>query len=124
MTSNSSIIIIGSPLKVTTYAELMKKEGVKVIVVESYQGALEEAERTKPGAIVMIVPVYITSVIEFAEKIRKSEALKDTPLVYIGSDVIESAYSKILHNLGVKTLTLGPVPVEEMVRFILKTIPS
>ena len=123
MTQNRSILIVGNPYKVTEYAELLSQEGVLVTIEENFNKALLIAKEMMPGAIVTILPVYMNNVTDFVDKIREIDGLTETPIVHIGN-IIESADQEILQRHGVKTLALGPVPIHEMVRFILKALPS
>ncbi len=123
MTQNKSVLIVGNPFKVTEYAELLGQEGVAVTIEENFNKALEIAKKMMPGAIVTILPVYMNNVTDFVDKIREVEGLEETSIIHIGN-IIESADQEILQRHGVKTLALGPVPLHEMVRFILKALPS
>lgn len=123
MTQNKSVLIVGNPFKVTEYAGLLEQEGVSVIIKENFNEAFEIAKEMKPGAIVTILPVYMNNVTNFVDKVREIESLAETPIIHIGN-IIESADQEILQRHGVKTLALGPVPINEMVRFILKVLPS
>jgi hypothetical protein len=54
-------------------------------------------------------------------KIRGEKLLEHVPIIYLG-DFIEANDQLILKRQGVHTMTLGPVPETEAVRFIMKII--
>lgn len=101
-----------------TFVPLLQARGAEVVLVEKYNDAAGEAKRIRPDAIVFVVPVYWESVIDFVKEIRKDMLLAHTPMLYIGN-LIEGADMSTLQAYNVKTMALGPVPTEEMVRFIL-----
>lgn len=116
-------MIIGDSTNIKTFAPIFIQGGVDVVAIESINAALEKAKETHPNAIVFIVPVYWTPITHFVENIRKEKGFDemDVPIFYLGK-LIEGEDQKILQRYGVKTLTLGPVPKNEVVRFILKEI--
>ena len=75
-----------------------------------------------PNAIVFLIPTYWESILQFIEQLKNEKSLSDIPIIYIGQ-FIEGAEMAVLQKYRVKTMTMGPVPVEEMVRFVITQIP-
>lgn len=123
MSYRLKVMIIGDSTNIKTFAPLFQMEGVEVVSTESINAALEKAKETRPKAIVFVVPVYWASITHFVEEIRKLKGFDeiDVPIFYLGS-VIEGEDQKILQRYGVKVLTFGPVPKDEVVRYILNEI--
>ena len=123
MILNRKILFVSSPTEALPFIKAIKAQGnaEEITTIEDVNKAYDEAVKMDPGIIVFILPVYWQSITKFVQKFRDDPRFAKTELVYIGS-LIESVDSKILHDLGVKTLTKGPMPTEEMVRFILKLL--
>ena len=121
-TYGKKILLVGDSLKVKEFQNELLREGVGVTLIPDPKRALAFlTESERPDGIVFIIPVYWESVSEFVEKIKGNQRLATVPLIYLG-DFIESSDQIILKSQGVYTLTLGPVPTPEAVRFILSKI--
>lgn len=116
-------MIVGDSGNIKIFAPLFLHGGVEVVSTESINAALEKAKEAHPRAIVFVVPVYWTAITHFVEEIRKLKGFDemDVPIFYLGK-LIEGEDQKILQRYGVKVLTLGPVPKDEVVRYILREI--
>ncbi len=116
------ILLVGDSLKVREFQNELLREGIGVTLIPDPKQALTFlADKERPDGIVFIIPVYWESVSEFVKKIKEDQRLATVPLIYLG-DFIESNDQVILKAQGVHTLTLGPVPTQEAVRFILSKL--
>lgn len=116
------VLLVGDSLKVKEFQNELSREGVGVTLIPDPKQALAFlANSERPDGIVFIIPVYWESISEFVEKIKTDPRLSLVPLIYLG-DFIESNDQVILKAQGVFTLTLGPVPTQEAVRFILSKL--
>lgn len=115
------VLIVGADREVRPFANLLQKEGVFVSVIENLNAAFLEAKKIRPQVILFILPVYWEPITDFVKKIKSEAGLSDVQLVYLGS-VVEGADQAVLQQHGVTVLTLGPVPPEEIVRYIVNLI--
>src|SRR3989344_5727966 len=116
------ILLVGDSLKVKEFQNELLHEGVGVTLIPDPKRALTFlADSERPDGIVFVIPVYWESISEFVEKIKADQHLETIPIIYLG-DFIESNDQVVLKSQGVFTLTLGPVPTQEAVRFILSKI--
>jgi len=123
MTSRKTLLLVGDTNRVKEFAGAFANAGTATETTGDNAGALAylKSADVLPDAVVFIVPVYWESVGGFVEAVRADPKLEKLPLVYLG-DFIEANDQLFLKRLGVFTLTLGPVPTEEAVRYILKII--
>lgn len=123
--ARQSLLIVGDNLKAREFAEALSATGVNPDKAENEHTALTFLQETKqlPDGVVFIVPVYWEAVGSFVEKMRTDERLANIPIMYLG-DFIESNDQLFLKRQGVHTLTLGPVPMAEAVRFVMRSIES
>lgn len=123
MAHKKTLLLVGDNSRMREFAIAFAAAGTATESAESDAAALAylKSATTLPDAVVFIVPVYWESVGGFVTEIRKDPALEKLPIVYLG-DFIESNDQLFLKRAGVFTLTLGPVPTEEAVRYILKLI--
>lgn len=116
------ILLVGDSLKVKEFQHELLREGIGVTLSPDPKQALAFlADKERPDGIVFIIPVYWESVSEFVKQIKDDQRLATVPLIYLG-DFIESNDQIILKSQGVHTLTLGPVPTQEAVRFIISKL--
>ena len=116
-----NILLVGETVKVKEFQQSLRRAGAAVTLVGDTTAALAAARQDRPDGIVFVVPVYWESVADFVAAIRREPTLAAVPIVYLG-DFIEANDQLILKRQGVHTLTLGPVPPAEAVRYILKVI--
>ena len=121
MSYTKKILLVGDSVKVREFERVLSKSGVLILTVPNAKRALDVARKEKPDGIVFIVPTYWESVEEFIKELRQDKELAHTPIIYLG-DLIEASEQLVLKRQGVHTMTLGPVPTEEVARFILHTI--
>ncbi|MBI2023425.1 hypothetical protein HYT01_02590 [Candidatus Giovannonibacteria bacterium] len=119
MPLQKNILVIGTHRDIGEFDSILRKEGFKVDVTESFEEAFKIAKETSPEAIIFMLPVYWQSITDFVKKAGTS--LPKTEFIYIGS-LIEGGDQAVLQQFGVKTFTLGPVPKEEIVRYITKLL--
>jgi len=105
------------------FTAIFEKQGVEMKQTEDMKEALEIAEEWQPGVLLFITPVYWESILEFVEKIRAIPEMERAGIMYIGR-MIEGAELRLLQQYDVKTMALGPVPKEEMARFIYGMFPA
>ena len=118
---SKQVLIVGASREVRPFQNLLQKEGLGVSVIENLNLAFEEAKKMHPQAILFILPVYWEPITDFVKKIKAEEGFSEVPIIYLGS-LIEGEDQIILQQHGVITLTLGPVPTEEIVRYIVNLI--
>lgn len=112
-------MLIGNYHELAAIADLLRKESFLVDIVERFDEALIAARKNPPKAVIFVLPTYWQSVTDFVEKIGKE--LPHTEFIYVGS-LVEGADQAVLQAHNVKTFTLGPVPKEELARFITKLL--
>lgn len=111
------MLLIGDTVKVREFEAALASEAA-VTVVPTIAGALLTGPRLVPDAFVFIVPVYWENLLPFIETIKKDKNLRSKPIIYVG-DFIEGVDQTMLKQHGVHTITLGPVPTQEIARYIL-----
>ena len=123
MAHRKTLLLVGDNHRVREFAGAFGAAGAATETAPDNTAALAylKSATTLPDAIVFIVPVYWESVGDFVSAVRADQALEKLPIVYLG-DFIEANDQLFLKRLGVYTLTLGPVPTEEAVRYVLKLI--
>ena len=99
------------------FVPLLEHYNVHATKVAEVHLALAAAEKEHPDAIVFMLPRYWNDVTQFVQDLRKIQEFEDIPVLYVGS-LIEGEDQRVLHQYGVKTLTLGPLPPEEVARYI------
>ena len=119
MTLQKRVILIGNYHALAEIAVLLQKDSFKGDVIERFDEALASARKDPPKAVIFILPTYWQNVTDFVEKIGNE--LPHTEFIYVGS-LVEGADQAVLQAHNVKTFTLGPVPKEELARFITKLL--
>lgn len=114
------LLLIGDTGKVKELGGLLQSAASVTIVPNAKMGLIS-AKADPPDAIVFIIPVYWENLLPFVEAVRQSPALKFKPIIYVG-DFIEGVDQTMLKQHGVHTITLGPVPTPEIVRYILSLV--
>ena len=117
------MLIISKITDAKDFMEIFEKQGVDIKQTEDGREALKIALSWNPGVILFITPVYWESILEFVEKIRAVPEMERTGIMYIGR-MIEGAELRLLQQYDVNTMALGPVPKEEMARFIYGMFPA
>lgn len=117
------ILLIGDPHLLEKFISLLKKNGIAVTQAPTPKQVMELIliEEIEPDAIAFILPRYWYDITLFVDDLRKKSQFAETPILYVGS-LIEGEDQRILQQKGVKTLTLGPLPPEEIVRYITNTL--
>jgi DNA-binding response OmpR family regulator len=117
------LLLVSKTTDAKEFISIFEKQGVEVHQIEVFKEALTDAKEWKPGVIVFLVPVYWESILDFVKEIRDVPEMKKTEILYIGK-LIEGAELTLLQKYNVKTMALGPVPKEEMARFIYGLFPA
>lgn len=117
------MLMVSKIMDANIFIPLFQNMGVEVHQIEDFGEALEDALDWKPGVIVFLVPVYWESILEFVEKVRADPDMKKTGIIYVGR-LIEGAELRLLQQHDVKTMAMGPVPEEEMARFMYEMFPA
>ena len=115
------MVLVSKLTDAKPFLSIFEKQGIEVFQTESFKEALQVSKEWQPGAIVFLVPVYWESIVGFVKEIRDIPEMEKTGILYIGK-LIEGAELTFLQQHGVKTMALGPVPVEEIARFISEMI--
>ena len=116
---SKDILFVSTPSHAHPFMGPLKDSGFNVIIKENFDAAFAEAQKLKPAIIVFYLPQYWQNITEFVKKLRAIPEFETTPMVYIGG-MIEGQDQEVIRSLGVKTLTKGPLPELEMVRFMVK----
>ncbi len=119
MSLQRRIVLIGNYHDLSDIAVLLRKESFQVDIIERFDVALEDVRKNPPKAIIFVLPTYWLSITDFVQKVGKE--LPHTEFIYVGS-LVEGADQAVLQSYNVKTFTLGPVPKEELARFIAKLL--
>ncbi len=120
--SRKVLIVSESSSDAFAFEEILRKKGLSVTrIKDNINDAIEQSHKIKPGLIIFITPVLWTTVRDFLEKMRPIEEFKATPIVYLTS-VIDGVDQVFLHRYGVYTFTFGPVPNEEIARYLMKLV--
>ena len=115
------ILVFGNTSNVLPLAPYFKEKNIETVVVNKFNLADEAIKGEIFDGIVFLLPQYWQDVSKFIIVARKTPGYELIPILYIGS-LIEGGEQGILHQQGVKTLTLGPVPEAEVVRYIAKEL--
>ncbi len=115
--AQKTMVLVSKLIDAKPFLPIFEKQNIKVYQTESFREALQVSKEWLPGAIVFLVPVYWESIVDFVKEIRNIPEMEKTGILYIGK-LIEGAELTFLQQHGVKTMALGPVPVEEIARFV------
>jgi hypothetical protein len=115
--SAKKMVLVSKLIDAKDFLPIFEKQGIEVFQTESFKEALQVSKEWMPGAIVFLVPVYWESIVDFVRQVRAIPEMEKTGILYIGK-LIEGAELTFLQQHGVKTMALGPVPIEEIARFI------
>ena len=116
-----TILLVSSKTHAERFLPYFEDAGITINLEETLGRAFKRAQEIRPDAIIFLLPEYWSDITVFVEKIKRVPGFRTVPILYLGS-LIESEDQTILHRHGVKTLTLGPVPDAEVVRFIIKEL--
>ena len=121
--ARQTLLIVGDNVKAREFAGALAATGAVPEEAADEHAALAylQSTDTLPDGVVFIVPVYWEAVGGFVDTMRKDPRLANLPIIYLG-DFIEANDQVFLKRQGVHTLTLGPVPMAEAVRFVLRSI--
>ncbi|MDO8523420.1 MAG: hypothetical protein Q7S12_04040 [bacterium] len=120
MSLQKRVILIGNYHELSAIAVLLQKESFLVEIIERFDVALLAAKKPPaPKAIIFVLPTYWQDITGFVKAIGSS--LPGTKFIYVGS-LVEGADQAVLQAHNVLTFTLGPVPKEELARFITKLL--
>ncbi|PIP73039.1 MAG: hypothetical protein COW88_03495 [Candidatus Lloydbacteria bacterium CG22_combo_CG10-13_8_21_14_all_47_15] len=117
----NTIIVVGNSGVAKEFATEFHKKGLDVIMEETPTTTLKTAKTKKPDAIIFVLPEHWHEITDFVENIRDTSELVDIPIVYIGSK-LEGFDQKALKEYGVHTFTMGPIPIQEVVRYTIQHI--
>lgn len=115
------ILAVGKGTDLRGFVEAFENAGIDVVAKDNFRTALSVAQEVNPDAVLFVLPRYWSKITEFVEEFRKIEEFEKTPIVYVGS-MIQGVDQQILKEKGVHTLTMGPVPVKEMARYVMEEL--
>ncbi|MDO8407857.1 MAG: hypothetical protein Q7S95_01295 [bacterium] len=123
MANRKTLLLVGDNARLKEFAAAFAATGTATESATDNHAALAylKSAQILPDGVAFIVPVYWESVGDFVKAVRSDPVLEGLPIVYLG-DFIEAADQVMLKRAGVHTLTLGPVPTSEAVRYILKIL--
>lgn len=121
MSYGKRILIYGDDHRAREMQGHLAQVGAQTEIVFGVEKTLSELERVMPDALVFVVQVYQENILDLVKKVHEIPGLEQMPILYMG-DFIESKNQLYLQAIGVKTLTLGPVPAEEGARYILSLL--
>lgn len=117
MTNGKRLLMIAKKTDADPFIYLLGERGVSVQLVENIKDAFSIAKQWQPKVIVFLLPVYWESIVDLVEKVKNDLDLMDAKILYVGK-LIEGGDLSVLQQYGVKTMALGPVPHQEMARFM------
>ncbi|MEY2640891.1 MAG: hypothetical protein RL150_284 [Candidatus Parcubacteria bacterium] len=117
------LLFIAKRSDAATFLPIFEKQGLEIFLTENFTEAKVKALEWHPGVIVFLVPVYWESIVDFVKEVRAVPEMKKSGIIYIGK-LIEGAELTLLQHYDVKTMALGPVPQEEIARFIVDMFPK
>lgn len=119
--SAKKLVLVSKLTDAKAFLPIFANQGIEVFQTESFKEGLQASKEMLPGAIVFLVPVYWESILDFVKEIRSIPEMEQTGILYIGK-LIEGAELTFLQQHGVKTMALGPVPIEEIARFVTEML--
>ncbi|MCB9805763.1 hypothetical protein H6775_01220 [Candidatus Nomurabacteria bacterium] len=117
MLNGKRLLMIAKKKDAEPFMYLLNARGVAVQLVEDFSDAFAVAQKWQPQVMVFLLPVYWESIVDLVEKVKSDIDLMDMQILYIGK-LIEGGDLSVLQQYGVKTMALGPVPPQEMARFM------
>ncbi|HON19241.1 MAG TPA: response regulator [Salinivirgaceae bacterium] len=88
-----------------------------VITAASGEAAIKYLETNTPDLILLDIMMPHISGIDVLERIRKTERLKDLPVIII-SAITDEIYIEKARNLGVNHYVTKPINVEELIQLV------
>ena len=119
MARQKTVLLVGDSVMQDRFVPWFTRDGVAVTSVEKFADTLAIAKKVRPRAIVFVAPRYWEDVPSFVTAARKIDHLSYVPIFYLGA-LVEGQDQVVLRQHGVKTITLGPVPDPEIVRFVVR----
>ena len=122
--STAKILIVDDDEAVTeTFARMLKLEGYQVRTAVNAQKGLEEAEQSRPDAIILDLRMPLVDGLGFLRRLRTFEQHTTTPVAIVTGDYfLDDALSNELRELGAE-LRYKPMFLEDIValaRHLLK----
>lgn len=123
MALHPTLLLVGGQTELKRFIGLFREAGFSILTAERIAEALSVTKKIRVQGIIFIIPVYWEPITRFVEQVRQMKGYSDdeVPIFYLGK-LIEGEDQKILQRYGVKTVTLGPVPESELVRYIISQI--
>jgi two-component SAPR family response regulator len=116
---SKKLLLVSKLSDAKTFLPYFPGLGIEVERFEKFDEALEKAKEWQPQLIIFLLPIYWESIIDFVEEVHNDPNLSNTKMLYLGK-LVEGADLASLQRYKVKTMPIGPVPTEEIVRFIDK----
>jgi len=122
--STAKILIVDDDEAVTeTFARMLKLEGYQVRTAVNAQKGLEEAEQSRPDAIILDLRMPLVDGLGFLRRLRSFHQHASTPVAIVTGDYfLDDALSNELRELGAE-LRYKPMFLEDIValaRHLLK----
>ncbi|MEK7063357.1 MAG: hypothetical protein AAB955_01540 [Patescibacteria group bacterium] len=115
------LLIYGNDHRAREVQGALAQSGAATELVYGVSETLSELERTLPDGLIFVLQVYWDGALDLVKRIKAMTGFERMPIFYVG-DFIESKNQIFLKELGVKTLTMGPVPPQEISRYIMKEL--
>ena len=114
--STAKILIVDDDEAVTeTFARMLKLEGYQVRTAVNAQKGLEEAEQSRPDAIILDLRMPLVDGLGFLRRLRSFEQHTTTPVAIVTGDYfLDDALSNELRELGAE-LRYKPMFLEDIV---------
>ena len=114
--STSKILIVDDDEGVTqTFARMLRLEGYQVRTAISAEKGLQEAEQSRPDAIILDLRMPLVDGLGFLRRLRSHDAHSSTPVAIVTGDYyLDDAQSGEIRSLGAE-LRYKPLWLEELV---------
>ena len=112
----ATILIVDDDEGVTqTFARMLRLEGFKVRTAISAETGLQDAQDTRPDAIILDLRMPLLDGLGFLRRLRADQAAQDTPVAIVTGDYfLDDSVSSELQQLGAE-LRFKPLWLEDLV---------
>ena len=114
--TTSKILIVDDDEGVTqTFARMLRLEGYQVRTAVSAEKGLQEAERSRPDAIILDLRMPLVDGLGFLRRLRARDDQRSTPVAIVTGDYfLDDSVSSELRALGAE-LRFKPLWLEDLV---------
>ena len=110
------LIVDDDPSVTETFERMLRLEGYHVVTALSAEAGLNQAERSRPHAIILDLRMPLVDGLGFLRRLREKEALGKMPVAIVTGDYfLDDTISNELHGLGAEVF-FKPLWIEDLVR--------